>query len=323
MKFIDTVHMQTLISAIVLGLVLIMPQAQAADAKSAAKQKQVAGKQKTYASPEAAAADLVAAAKAGDTKALLAVLGPGAGDYLKSGDPVADRRDREDFVAAYAAGYKLEPVDAQKVLLSVGKGNWSLPFPLVKSGDSWRFDAAAGREELLNRRIGRNETFAMQSMLAYVDAQREYYLANPQKDKLLQYAQRFISSKGKRDGLFYPTKAGESPSPMGPLFDSAQAQGYAGKAGKAAPYHGYHYKILKRQGSTAAGGAYDYLAQGRMIGGHALLAWPAAYGNSGVMTFMVNHDGVVYEKDLGPGTSAAVSKLTAFNPDSTWKKAGP
>jgi hypothetical protein len=152
---------------------------------------------------------------------------------------------------------------------------------------------------------------------AYVDAQREYYLRNPQKDKLLQYAQKFMSAKDRRDGLYFAVKPGEAASPLGPLFDRMQAG--KGETGKRAPYHGYYYRILKAQGPDARGGAYGYLAQGRMIGGFALVAWPAAYGNTGIMTFTVNQDGVVYQKDLGPRTAAAAAKITRFNPDKTWK----
>src|SRR5262249_15766204 len=159
------------------------------------------------------------------------------------------------------------------------------------------FDTKAGREEILNRRIGRNELAVIQVVQAYVDAQREYYLRNPQGAKLLQYAQKVASSPGKRDGLYWPDKAGEKPSPRGPLVVGAKAEGYKkGEGGKPVAYHGYHYRILKAQGKDAPGGAFDYVANGAMIGGHALLAWPATYGNSGVMTFVVNHAGVVYEK---------------------------
>ena len=153
-----------------------------------------------------------------------------------------------------------------------------------------------------------------------MDAQREYYRLNPQQDRLQGYAQKLVSSKGKRDGLYYPTKAGEPLSPLGPLFDAAKAEGYGGADAKTTAYHGYHYRILKVQGADAPGGAYDYLAQGKMIGGFALIAWPATYRNSGVMTFMVNHDGVVFEKDLGPDTGAKVTKITRFNPDGSWRR---
>jgi hypothetical protein len=293
-------------------------------ADKAPEGKQKPASQKTYAAPEDAVKDLMAAVKAGDQKALLAILGPEAKPLLSSGDKVADRESGERFLKAYEEGNKLEKSGDAKAVLNVGKDNWPFPIPVVKEASGWRFDTNAGREELLNRRVGRNELDTMQAVLAYVDAQRDYYLRNPQKGKLLAYAQKFVSAQGKRDGLYYPVKEGEPQSPLGPLFAAAKAEGYAkGEGGKPAAYHGYHFRILKAQGADAPGGAYDYVAQGSMIGGHALVAWPATYGNSGVMTFLVSHQGVVYEKDFGPGTAAAVQKITKFNPDSTWKKAEP
>jgi hypothetical protein len=282
-----------------------------------------ADKQKHFASPENAAKELVSAMKAGDAKAMLAVLGTDAKPIIQSGDVVADKAGRERFVKAYEEANRLEKSGDAKVVLSVGKDNWPLPIPIVKDAAGWRFDTQAALEEILNRRIGRNELSAIQAVQAFVDAQREYYLRDPQNDKLLHYAQRIISAQGKRDGLYYPTKSGERPSPLGPLFAGARTVGYEkGKdaAGKPVPYHGYHYRILKRQGPDAPGGAYDYVAQGKMIGGFALVAYPASYGNSGVMTFLVSHDGVVYEKDLGPETAATAQKITQFNPDKSWKK---
>ena len=277
--------------------------------------------QKTFASPEEAAQALGAAAGAGNAKALESLLGPGSAALLRSGDAVADRRGRERFAKAFAEASKVERQGEARALLLVGKDEWPLPIPIVNGANGWRFDARAGREEILNRRIGRNELSAVQAMLAYVDAQREYYLRNPRNDKLLHYAQKFDSAPGKRDGLYFPTRAGEKSSPLGPLFASARAQGYAKDGdGMPDPYHGYRYRILKRQGANAPGGAYDYVVQGRMLGGFALVAWPAAYGSSGVMTFIVNHDGVVYEKDLGPNTAAAAAKITSFNPDESWKR---
>ena len=193
--------------------------------------------------------------------------------------------------------------------------------PIVPRDGAWRFDSKAGREALLNRRIGRNELYTIQSVLAYVDAQNEYYSRNPDKQKLFHYAQKFVSSPGKRDGLYFETKAGEKLAPLGPLFDAAKAAGYVDDDGKkSAAYHGYKYRILKAQGKNAPGGAYDYVVNGNMIGGFALVAYPATYGNSGVMTFMVNHDGVVYEKNLGPKTAELAQKITRFDPDSTWKR---
>jgi len=293
------------------GLVLMLGLALGAHAADA--------KQKTFATPEEAVKELVAVVKSGDAKAMQAVLGAGSRDIVQSGDAVADKAARERFVKSYEEANKLAKPDAATALLSVGKDDWPFPIPVVKDAAGWRFDAAAGREEILNRRIGRNELAVIQVLQAYVDAQRDYYLRNPQGDKLLQYAQKVSSAQGKRDGLYFPTRTGEKPSPLGPLVDSARAEGY-GKGGKGAPYYGYHYRILRSQGADAPGGAYSYVAQGKMIGGHAMVAWPASYGNSGVMTFIVNHDGVVYQKDLGPKTAEAVQQITRFNPDKSWKK---
>ena len=274
-------------------------------------------KAKSFGSPEEAVKALVAAA--GDSKAVLAILGPEARPLINSGDAVADKADRERFLKAYAEANKLMKSRDDMTLLVVGKDEWIFPIPIVKDRAGWRFDTREGKEEILNRRIGRNELSAIQAVQAYVDAQRDYYLRNPQNDRLLQYAQRFISNQGRRDGLYFPVKAGEQASPLGPLFDRRQAA-KKDEGTQRVPYYGYYYRILRAQGPDAPGGAYSYLAQGRMIGGFALVAWPASYRNSGVMTFLVNHDGVVYEKDLGPETPAAVGKITRFNPDKTWKR---
>jgi hypothetical protein len=276
---------------------------------------------KSFGSPEDAVKELVAAAKSGDTKAMLAVLGAAAKGLVSSGDAVADRAAYERFVKAYEEGHKIEKQGDTKAVLSVGKDDWPLPIPLVKSDAGWRFDAKQGQEEILNRRIGRNELSAMRAVQAYVDAQREYYVRNPGGDKLLHYAQKLVSAKGKRDGLYFPTKGGEPASPLGAFFAKAQAEGYkAGEGGKPVPYHGYYYRILKAQGPGAKGGAYDYVAQGKMIGGFALVAYPASYGNSGVVTFIVNHEGIVYQKDLGPQTGSIAANMRKFDPDGTWKR---
>ena len=278
-------------------------------------------KPKSFATPEEAVKALIAAAKAHDVKAMQGILGAGSREIVQSGDAVADKAGRERFVKSYEEANRLEKAGDAKAVLNLGKDNWPFPVPVVKDAAGWHFDAKAGKEEILNRRIGRNELAVIQVAQAYVDAQREYYLRNPDGAKLLHYAPKFASAQGKKDGLYYPVKSGEKPSPLGPLVSGARTEGYAkGKEGKPVAYHGYHYRILKGQGPDAKGGAYDYVAQGRMIGGHAMVAWPATYGNSGVMTFIVNHDGVVFEKDLGPDTAAAVQKITKFNPDKTWKK---
>jgi hypothetical protein len=272
---------------------------------------------KTYPSPEEAVQALIAAVRAGDADAILAVLGSDAKQIVRSGDAATDKQARERFVRAYAEANKIAKPNDKLALLLVGKDEWILPIPIVKDGAGWHFDVAEGQEEILNRRVGRNELHAIEAVRAYVDAQREYYLRNPKNDKLLQYAQKFASARGGRDGLYFTVKPGERPSPLGPLFDRMQAS--KGDAGKRAPYHGYYYRILKGQGADAPGGAYSYLAQGRMIGGFALVAWPSAYDNTGVMSFMVNQDGVVYQKDLGKSTAAAAAKITVFNPDKSWK----
>jgi hypothetical protein len=264
---------------------------------------------------------LVAAAGKGDLKSLQAILGPGSQSLVRSGDAVADRLGRERFVKAYGEAHRVEVQGDAKAVLHFGKDEWPFPIPLAKDAAGWRFDARQGKEEILNRRIGRNELSTMQAALAYVDAQREYYLRNPQGDKLLHYAQRFGSTPGKRDGLYFPTQAGEPPSPLGPRYASAKAAGYEKSSdGRPAPYFGYRFRILKGQGPNAPGGAYRYIAQGRMIGGFALIAWPASYGNSGVMTFMVSHEGVLYEKDLGPDSAAAAGAFKRFDPDKGWKR---
>ena len=287
----------------------------------AAAYAQSAAAQKSFTSPEEAVKELAAAAKANNRKAMLALLGSGAKDVIYSGDAVADRAALERFANGFDEGHKLETSGDAKAILTVGKDDWPFPYPIVKTTAGWRFDARQGGEELLNRRIGRNELSVIQVAQAFVDAQREYYLRDPDRDKLLQYAQKFFSTKGKKDGLYYPTAEGEQPSPFGPLAGKAQAEGYKhGESAKPAPYYGYYYRILKAQGPDAPGGAFDYVVRGKMIGGFAMVAYPASYRASGVMTFIVNQDGVVYEKDLGPKTSEIARKMTKFNPDATWKK---
>jgi hypothetical protein len=216
---------------------------------------------------------------------------------------------------------KLVSENDKRVILHVGNEKWPFPLPVVKKGENWFFDTKAGKEEILNRRIGRNELNAIQVCLAYVDAQREYVLKDRDGDKLLEYAQKFISKEGGKDGLYWEAKEGEEQSPLGPLVAKAAKEGYTGKksGNKPTPYHGYYYKILKVQGKNAPGGEYDYMVKGKMIGGFALVAYPAEYGNSGVMTFIVNQDGVVYEKDLGKDIEKIATAMKKFDPDKTWK----
>jgi hypothetical protein len=275
-------------------------------------------KQKAFATPEEAAQELAAAAKADDVPALLSVLGPGAASVISSGDPVADRATFGRFATAYEEAKRIDRQGDARATLSVGKDDWPLPFPLVKTDVGWQFDAKQGRDEVLTRRIGSNELQVIQVMEAYVDAQQEYYLRDPQNSKVLSYAQKIRSGKGKRDGLYFPTGENEAPSPLGDWFAKAQAEGYKAEGAKPIPYHGYLYRVLKGQGPDAKGGTYDYVVRSNMMGGFALVAYPAIYGNSGVMTFIVNQSGVVYQKDLGPSTASIAGGMTRFNPDPSW-----
>jgi hypothetical protein len=252
----------------------------------------------------------------------MAILGPDGDTIITSGDPVSDKQRAQDFLAAYDAHSKIETPEATRAVLEVGADEWPLPIPLVKGKSGWHFDAAAGKDELLARRIGRNELYTIQACLAYVDAQREYSKMN-HGDGLLDYAQRFMSSPNKQDGLYWPAAEGTPQSPLGPAFAVAQSRGYGlGSSAPSghAPFNGYYFKILTGQGPSAPGGAYSYLAGTHMIGGFALVAYPVKYGVSGVMTFLVNHDGVVYQKDLGEKTSEIAEKMTVFDPGKGWTK---
>ncbi|MGB6909033.1 MAG: DUF2950 domain-containing protein [Methyloceanibacter sp.] len=278
-----------------------------------------AAAQESFKSPEEAVTALVDAAKTQNKSDVLTVLGPKGRQVISSGDAVADRAARDKFVAAYDAKHSLTE-DGDKTTLVIGDNDCPFPIPLVQTDGKWRFDTAAGLDEILRRRIGRNELSAIQVCLAYVQAQNEYASLDPAGLGPHAYAQRLVSSPGNKDGLYWPTAEGEEPSPLGDLAAQASAEGY--KVGQAPiPYHGYFYRVLKRQGKSAAGGAYDYVVNGKMIGGFALLAYPAEYGNSGIMSFLVNHEGEVFEKDLGPRTDKLARKIEIFAPDQTWNKA--
>lgn len=278
--------------------------------------------QMTFVSPDEALKALVDALKADDTKTLVAIFGPGSEDVLSSGDPVADRAGRKRFIDFYEQKNKLDEEDANKAVLYLGNEDWPFPIPIAKKEGAWQFDTSEGREEILVRRIGRNELSVIQVCLAYVDAQREYALKDRDGDPFLEYAQKFRSDPGKENGLYWKAGEGEEQSPLGPLAAAAQKEGYTGKQSGSgpAPYHGYYYRILKGQGNDASGGAYDYMVRGKMIGGFALVAYPARYWSSGIMTFIVNHDGVIYQKDLGKNTEKTALSMKLFNPDTTWKK---
>jgi hypothetical protein len=278
-------------------------------------------KQQSFATPEEAVQALLAAFRTDDTKLIHKVLGRGSSKLIRSGDPVADDQARDRFVAAFAQRWKIEREGDYKATLLLGEKEWPFPFPLVETRGRWAFDARSGAEEILNRRIGRNELAAIQVCLAYVDAQREYALNDEDGNGVHDYAMRLDSAPGAKDGLYWPTSEGQSPSPLGPLAAKAMVEGYGSGLGEA--YHGYFYKILASQGQDAPGGAYDYVVNGKMMGGFALVAYPARWGASGVMTFIVNHDGVVYQTNLGKETAVTASKMTRFNPDSTWSKVQP
>jgi hypothetical protein len=275
--------------------------------------------QKIFSSPEEAVKTMVEAVKAEKVRWLLYLFGPGSKALILSGDPVQDKEGREQFIKNYQEKNRLE-ANLDKAVLYIGKEEWPFPIPLVKTEKGWRFDTQAGRQEILARRIGRNELSAIQVCLAYLDAQKEFALRQGGPGKgLPEYAQRLISTPGRHDALYWETREGQEPSPLGPLFAAAQDAGTGENPETApAPYHGYHYRILKSQGGNAEGGARDYVIEGRMIGGFALIAYPARYGASGVMTFIVNQDGIVFQKDLGKKTKEEVRTLMIFDPDTTW-----
>jgi hypothetical protein len=279
--------------------------------------------QQRFKSPDEAVTTLVAAVRAADVRDMLKVLGPQGRDILVSGDEVADQTARAAFLIAYDLKHQVVKSDGgNSATLVVGNNDWLFPIPLVQKGGAWQFDAVAGRREVLFRRIGRNELSAIQAALAFVDAQNDYASMNPTGSKVDTYAQRILSSPGKKDGLYWPAAANEPQSPLGEAFAAATAQGYRTGAGQI-PYHGYYYKVLTAQGPNAPGGAMNYLVKNNLIGGFGLVAWPAEYGNSGVMTFIVNHAGVVLQKDLGPKTARIASRMTTFDPDPSWRRVDP
>ncbi len=264
-----------------------------------------------FQNPEEAAEAFATAVATDDEEALLAMLGPNLRRYV----PEVDQSITVRFLSAWAKSHKVIPDGEHRARVEVGTQGWTLPVPLVKADRGWRFDTKSGLEELRVRRIGRNELAAQKVLLAIFDAQREFAVLDSDGDGLLAYAPRLLSTAGKKDGLYWKTALDEAPSPLGPLLAEAQSKGAT--VGKG--YHGYRYRILTGQGPHAPGGAYDYRVGGQMIGGFAVIAWPVKYGDSGVMTFMVNHDGMVYEKNLGPQTARKASAIQRFDPDPSWQ----
>jgi len=308
------------ILSLLLGVMLVIgiTIAMAAEGASVAKQQPQG---KAFSSPEEAVKALIDVCKLNDTHALLAIVSPEAKDIFSSGDDVADKAERARFVENYEAKNRLEQKNPETVILCVGNEDAPFPVPIVKKGEKWYFDVAAGKEEILNRRIGRNELSVIESMHAYVDAQREYAtMKGSGNAPLVEYAQKVWSDVGKKNGLYWPAKEGEEMSPLGPLVAQAITAGYQKKKDAPTPYHGYYYKIVKAQGKNAPGGKYDYVVNGKMILGFALVAWPADYGNSGIMTFIVNQENTVYQKDLGSETARIAGALKKYDPDKTWKK---
>jgi len=273
---------------------------------------------RSFSSPEKAVKSLVTAVRANDMEEMLAILGPGSRELIFSGYDVADRTGREKFLKAYDRMNILQKVSADKVTLCIGNDNWPLPIPIVRAGAIWVFDSEKGKQEILNRRIGRNELHVMDVLHAYTDAQHEYASRDCGGGGVVEFAQKLISTQGKRDGLYWDVKKSEEQSPLGPLVARAAKEGYADM--NLSPFHGYYFKILKGQGKHAQGGAYDYVVKGKMLLGFALVAYSAEYGNSGVMTFIVNQEGIIYEKNFGQDTKRIAEAMKIFDPDKTWKR---
>lgn len=283
--------------------------------------------QQLFASPEDAVKALSQATKAKDQNGLAAIFGPRIRDFV-SGDQVADANEFEEFAARISKSIKFEKVNEQRVTLAIGEEEWPFAAPIIKVGNQWRFDTDAGVEEMLNRRIGMNESFAMSLCQAYAVAQFEYFNGEDwDGDQVSEYAQKISSSAGKHDGLFWETTSvDEEESPLGPLFAFAASDGYRASKGttrSATPFYGYNFRVLFRQGASAPGGKFNYIINGNMIAGFAMVAYPATWGNSGVMTFIVNQEGRVYEKNLGLRTMAIAEAMTEYNPDVSWSLAEP
>jgi hypothetical protein len=279
-----------------------------------------AGRQ--FASPEEAVKALIDTVNAGQVDALVAIFGPEGKELIESSDPATARQNRQVFTVAVREQWHLEDAAPDRKTLVIGNEEWPFPVPLVKEANGWRFDTAAGKEEVIARRIGRNELAAIDTVRAYVTAQRRYAEQGHDGKPSGVHATKFASDPGKENGLYWPAAQGQKRSPLGDLVAQAATEGrpVGGDRTQPSPFHGYYFKILTAQGASAPGGARSYLVKGDMSGGFALVAWPAQYDVTGVMTFVVSHDGVVREKDLGPGTDAAARKMTAYNPDASWRQ---
>ena len=273
----------------------------------------------TFATTDDAGKALVAAAKSGDRDKLLSIFGADAANVIFSGDAVQDKNNANKFSTEYDVMHRWRKMADGNEILVVGADNFPFPIPLKKNGEGqWFFDTAAGKEEILNRRVGRNELATIEACRAAADAQHEYFSQAHDGATKKQYAQKFISDPGKQNGLYWNAPEGQRQSPLGPLAAFATSEGYSVKPDAHTPFNGYYFHILKGQGSNAPGGAKEYVVGGKMVGGFAFVAYPAQYGNSGVMTFMINQDGVLLEKDLGQTTAATASAMNEFDPDAGW-----
>ena len=287
------------------------------------RRQQAAISQSTFATPEEAAQTLIRAVEGDDVNALTLLFGDGGREIIASGDGVQDRNQRAAFTARIREAMKLDKDtgDENRVVILTGADEDPFAVPLVRKAGRWHFDTDEGRREFLARRIGANELATIELCGGYVEAQRRYAVEDPAQIGIAVYAERFISSPGKKDGLYWPAESGGAVSPISAQITKAAAEGYRKPDERPVPFHGYYYKILKAQGPRAPGGSRDYVQRGLMLGGFALVAWPAEYGASGVKTFLVNHDGVVLEKDLGDKTAAIAQAMIAYDPDSTWRPA--
>jgi Protein of unknown function (DUF2950) len=280
---------------------------------------QSSGDVKAFPTYQAAVDDLLAAVAGNDTVELKALLGPQAENLVDSGDATADENSRKDFLKSYYQRHGFIRESADKVVLTVGRSAWPLPFPIVKTSDTWRFDANEGARELIYRRIGQNELDAMKVSKALYQAQKDYAATGHDGNPPGLYAPRIVSAPGTANGLYWEAKEGEPESPAGSLIANAASEGYDVQHGKPVPFHGYLYRVLRSQGPNAPGGEKDYIQDGKMIGGFAILAYPAEYKASGIMTFMISSHGVVRQRDLGEGTAEAVASIKAYDPDKSWK----
>lgn len=306
------------VGPLLIALALIMPLTSVTMSENAVA---AAAGQSTFASPQEAGKALVEAAKSGDENAVLAVFGPGSKEIIYSGDATQDKKTAAAFVSAYQVMNRWRKIDDNNEMLIIGADNFEFPIPLKKNaGGRWYFDTAAGKDEILARRIGRNELAAIEVSQALADAQHEYFSQSHHNMRKKQYALKFVSDKGTQDGLYWDSAEGQPRSPLGPLVAFATSEGYKVQPQSHQPFHGYYFQIIKRQGKNAQGGAKDYMSGSKMVRGFAFVAYPAAYGNSGIMTFIINQKGVVYQKDLGKDTERIASKMTVFNPDRTWTR---